>query len=393
VWEVDRRLAEVADAFDFLLQVTPVNAEAAWREFRRGLFHVAPRFVYRPLPTDVGSLKRRLFDVPIERIEDPTLAHLFHQLQDELGRKITLMRDIGTHRFLLGSRALFGGVPSSLLTLAHQLLDAIPPHARDGGRRQLDAEQFADAARRNVAEYRQQYPKFDAQVTVRDDIYTGLLVSQGRLLIGRRTRVPTGRVEALLQHEVGTHLLTYFNGRAQPLRQLHVGLAGYDALQEGLAVLAEYLVGGLSRQRMRLLAARVVAANQLILGATFVDTFRLLHFDHGFQQRNAYTITMRAYRGGGLTKDVVYLQGLVEVLDYLRGGGELEPLLVGKIAVDHVPLVRELQHRRILRPAPLRPSYLERPDAQQRLERVRAGVTVAQLIESRRRRGGDKVRG
>ena len=65
------------------------------------------------------------------------------------------------------------------------------------------------------------------------------------------------RVGASLQHEVGTHLVTYYNGLEQPLRLLHVGLAGYDETQEGLAVLAEYLVGGLSRSRLRTLAERV----------------------------------------------------------------------------------------------------------------------------------------
>lgn len=383
VWEVDRRLAEVADSFDFLLQVTPVNAEAAWREFRRGLFHVPPRFVYRPLSADPVVLKRRLHEIPVERVEDPTLAHLFHQLQDALDRKITLLKDIGTHRFLLGSRALYGGVSSGLLTLAHQLLDAIPHHARDGShRRSLDAAGFARRAEQEIAQYRAADPRFTAGAAVRDDMFSGLLVSGDTLLIGRQTRIPHARVDALLQHEVGTHLLTYFNGRAQPFRQLHVGLAGYDALQEGLAVLSEYLVGGLSRQRLRLLAARVVAVNRMVQGDTFVDTFRLLHQTYDFPQRVAYTIAMRVYRGGGLTKDVVYLQGLVEVLDYLRAGGELEPLLVGKIAVDHVPLIRELQHREVLRPAPLRPMYLDRPDVRQRLEHVREGVTVPQLIET-----------
>jgi uncharacterized protein (TIGR02421 family) len=273
-------------------------------------------------------------------------------------------------------------VSSGLLTLAHQLLDAIPVHARDGSSRGgLDAAAFAERAEQRIAEYRAAYPGFTARAVVREDMYSGLLVSGGSLLIGRQTRIPPSRVDALLHHEVSTHLLTYFNGRAQPFRQLHVGLAGYDALQEGLAVLSEYLSGGLSRQRLRLLAARVVAVNQMIQGATFVDTFRLLHGTHGFPQRIAYTITMRVYRGGGLTKDVVYLQGLVEVLDYLRAGGELEPLLVGKIAVDHVPLIRELQHRQVLRPAPLRPAYLDHPDAQRRLQRVRAGMSVAQLIQ------------
>ena len=35
---------EISDSFDFLLQVTPVNAEAAWREFRRSKFQFVPRF-------------------------------------------------------------------------------------------------------------------------------------------------------------------------------------------------------------------------------------------------------------------------------------------------------------------------------------------------------------
>ena len=81
-------------------------------------------------------------------------------------------------------------------------------------------------------------------------------------MIGRETRIAERRAEALLQHEVGTHLVTYFNGSSQPLRLLQVGLSGYDALQEGLAVLSEYLVGGLSEARMRTLAARVIAVDR-----------------------------------------------------------------------------------------------------------------------------------
>ena len=147
-----------------------------------------------------------------------------------------------------------------------------------------------------------------------------------------QSRIPSSRVEALIQHEVGTHVLTYHNGRAQRLRHLYTGFAGYDALQEGLAVLAEYLVGGLSRPRLRLLAARVVAAHLMIDGASFVETFRTLDRTYDFAQRTAFVVTMRTYRSGGLTKDAVYLRGLRQILDYLAGGGDLEPLFVGKIA-------------------------------------------------------------
>ena len=382
VWEVDRRLAEIDDSFDLLLGATPVNAEAAWHEFKRRGFESPPVFHYRPLAAEPALLKRRLYEVPIERIEDPTLAHIFREKQDELDRRITMLSDVGTPRFLLGSLQVYGDVDRSLLDLAIELLDRIPPRSRDAPMgRQLDARAFARRAEEEIARYRSQYPEFTATVAVRDDLYCGLLVSQGHLLVGRKAKVPAARVEALLQHEVGTHLVTYYNGRAQPFHQLHCGLAGYDALQEGLAVLSEYLVGGLSRPRVRLLAARVIAVYELLQGASFVDTFRLLRHAYAFPRRIAYTITMRVYRGRGLTKDAVYLHGLAEILQYLGRGGELEPLLVGKIAADHIPLIRELRLRRVLDAPPLRPRYMEDPRAGQRLQRLRQGLTVPELIE------------
>ena len=117
-------------------------------------------------------------------------------------------------------------------------------------------------------------------------------------------------------------------------------------------MLAEYLVGGLSRPRLRLLAGRVLAAQTLIDGASFVETFRELNKRYGFKQRTAFTMTVRIYRGGGLTKDAVYLRGLADVLKYIGEGGNLEPLFVGKIAANHLPIIQELQYRQILHPAP-----------------------------------------
>ncbi len=70
VWDVDRRLAAVSNQFDFILQVTPTNADDAWAEFRRRRFEVVPEFSSRPLKLDTALVKRELFRIPIERIED-----------------------------------------------------------------------------------------------------------------------------------------------------------------------------------------------------------------------------------------------------------------------------------------------------------------------------------
>ena len=37
-----------------------------------------------------------------------------------------------------------------------------------------------------------------------------------------------------------------------------------------------------------------------------------------------------AKRGGGLTKDALYLKGLIELLAFFKQGGAMEPLLLGK---------------------------------------------------------------
>jgi hypothetical protein len=125
----------------------------------------------------------------------------------------------------------------------------------------------------------------------------------------------------------------------------------------------------------------VIAADCLISGASFLETFRVLTNRYGFDKRTAFTITIRIYRGGGLVKDAIYLRGLVELLKYLKGGGDLEPLFVGKIASDHVPVIQELQYRHILKPAPLRPRFLDDPGAADKLLKLNNGLEPLELIE------------
>ena len=384
VWESDRRLAAVGDRFDLLLHVTPVNTPSAWYAFKRRRFQAPPEFHYRPRRVDPALLKRELYRIPLEHVEDPTLAQLFEDKRRELDRKLDLLADRGRRSFLYTSMQVFGVPDAALLDAARHILRHIPPRSHGGGKGEggglLDARDFARAARRELARYRRRLPHLPARVEVRDDV-TGLIASGGHLLVGRDVRMSRARVEASLQHEVGTHLVTYYNGLEQPLRLLHVGLAGYDETQEGLAVLAEYLVGGLSRPRLRTLAGRVLAVDSLVRGADFVETFRLLVKEHGFAHAQAFTIAMRVHRGGGLTKDLVYLRGLLELLDHLAAGGELEILLLGKFALRQVPWIEELRWRRVLHPPVLRPAYLETAACRECLCKLRQGLDLKRLVE------------
>ncbi|NNE00484.1 MAG: flavohemoglobin expression-modulating QEGLA motif protein [Pirellulaceae bacterium] len=390
VWEIDRQLAAVSNQFDYLLQLTPVNSNAAWKQFQRAEFEKAPEFHYRPLPVDPTVLKRDLYKIPIERVEDPALQRLFQEKQEELELKLTMLRDRDTPRFLYESLQLFGGVKDDLLKLAKELLEQLSGKSEKEKGRHVSAQRFAKLAEADFEYYRNLCSGFKAKTLVSPDV-SGLIVSRGKLMINSEMSLPPSRVAALLAHEVGTHLLTYYNGRTQPFQQLYSGLAGYEELQEGLAVLSEYLVDGLSSGRMRQLAARVVAVRHMVDGASFIETFRALDDDYGFTQRTAYNITMRVYRGGGLTKDAVYLRGLRAILGYVQKGGDLKPLLVGKMAVEHIPIIKELQYRKVLNPVAMVPRYMQDEAAIGRLERLRGSdSTVVDLVSSGRSKKGIK---
>ena len=111
-----------------------------------------------------------------------------------------------------------------------------------------------------------------------------------------------------------------------------------------------------------------------------LTTNRLLVDGHGFAATEAFNITLRIYRGGGLVKDAIYLRGLLQLLDHLAGGGTLEPFWMGKIAASHFGAIQELSLRGLLGTAALRPIFLDEVKARDRLQRAQRGLSPLDLI-------------
>ncbi|MET3925308.1 flavohemoglobin expression-modulating QEGLA motif protein [Devosia sp. 2618] len=381
VSRADRAIDDVAQSFDFLLAVTPINARDAWEQFKVAGFERAPRLLYRPLTVETDLQKKRLFSVALDHFEDPVLTALYREKQQELDLQLSLLAARETPRFVELGRALYGRVEPSLLKAATDILDGTKSERGKSQPPGEDAD-FAFVERKAqsmISGYASDYDGFSASIELRDDLPAGLMVSGGRLLISRNTTMAKTRVEALLSHEVGVHLLTYFNGSAQGLRLFRSGLAGYEGVQEGLAVLAEYLVGGMTLGRLRLIAARVVACASMLEGASFVDCYRQVRA-FGLAESSAFNLVIRVYRGGGLAKDAIYLRGLLEILSHLRAGGALGPFWMGKIAASHFSIIQELSTRGLLRAPRLIPAFMSHPEAEARLCKAAVGMTPIEMI-------------
>lgn len=387
VTRVDRSIDEVASTFDFLLAVTPINAESAFEAFKADGRH--PNFLYRPLALQVEAAKRKLFSISFDHLEDPVLHQLYREKQQELDLQLSLLSSRRKPQFVEYGRALYGPVEASLLseakTILADLANSGPSGDDDAGSKGgiADCFQVERSAKAMIAAYQRQFKDFEVSVELRDDLPSGLMVSGHRLLIARSTQMDMHRIGPLLSHEIGVHLLTYFNGSAQGLRLFRSGLAGYEGMQEGLAVFAEYLSGGMTPARLRLIAGRVVGCASMLEGATFSETYSTLIAEHNFTPSAAFNLVLRLYRGGGLAKDAIYLRGLLALLDHLRADGALEPFWMGKIAASHFGVMQELAERGLLRPPAIRPLFLETDEGRARLARARGGMRPLDMIQDK----------
>ena len=382
--DLDRKMDKISNSFDYLLSLTPINSDEAWQQFKNSDYSETPRLLYRPLAVDVNAQREALFEISFDDIEDPLLYDLYREKQEELALQLMLLELRGTPRFKDAGRLFYGAVDQALLDSAKEILAAEKPtgSAKKGTDDRVDSAELQTAAEKMICEFREEWSGFDGTTQLRDDLPAGMMVSGSKLMISSQTDISAERLDALLAHELGVHMFTYCTGNAQGLRLFRSGLAGYEAVQEGLAVFAEYLTGGLTHSRMRLLAARVVGCDAMLDGASFANTFELLSETYGFSKRGAFNITLRIYRSGGFAKDAIYLRGLKEVLDHIAAGKPLEPFWIGKIATAHFSFIEELTERGLLKIHIESPPFLNTEGAQNRLQLAKSGLSLTSLTST-----------
>lgn len=363
VQRADRELAEIAGGLDVLLDLTPTNSESQWLRWADD--RTEPEFEYRPHGVDPDGVMQRIEAVDVTSTVGHPLHDLLERTAEELRLEAELVRRRHRPGFLDVSRHLYGEIDDGLRRLADELLDELPPE--EPGVEVITPEAFVERAERELDEYRAALPGFEGRVELRTDV-PSLMVVGRRLTVGVDSHLPVHRVEGLIHHEVGVHLLTAETGGRQPLQLLEAGMAGYIETQEALGVLAEYLSGGVNGERLRTLAGRVVAVHMWCDGAQFTDIVDALT-GNGFGEHAAWTVAMRVTRGGGYTKDAMYLRGLVALAAHL-GDHPIDPLLVGKFHVRDEPLISGLLDDGVLEPAAVRPRWLDGRGAQERLELI-----------------------
>lgn len=368
---VDYSIFKLLHKISFLEFINPINIESEKHAFFSSHFRRPPNFRYRPISIDVPRLKRQLYSLPIQDIPDPTFQKIYQETVDGQAEQLDMLALRGERKFLYSSLKYFGEPDSIDIENAKFLLHCKNFKLNKWEDEFLEAREVLEEVREVVQEH-----GFQCQVELSKKIPSRALFSSTK----RSLRIKNGETftrlssAALCHHEIGVHMLTTANALKQPLKILRIGLPVYTLTQEGLAILSEYLSGTLNLERIQTLAYRVLAVEHMVRTQDFRETFLFLFEECRLSKEDAFYLAVRVYRGGGFSKDYLYLKGFRMIMDYYRSGKRLENLLIGKTALFYLPVLEELMNREILKPPEHITNCFQKP--------VGADPLIAYLVDS-----------
>lgn len=344
---VDKQLFKLVHNFELLNFVNPINLAQEKKRFFKSDYSIDPVFKYRPLVINPWDLKRKLSELPIEKIKDVNIRKLYEDVIFSYYDKIDMLNTLGTPKFLYNSLRYFGEPDQDDINNAYFLM-----YCQEDERMKKDdvphitSEETAEFIRNHVKE---NY-NFDCKIELMSKITSKALVlnSKQMVVIKKNEMFTETEVNALAHHEVGVHMVTTMNSINSQLKIFNMGLPKNTLTQEGLAVLSEYLSGNLNIDRLKELALRVLCIKYLIKGYDFNVAFKRLLNKFNLDPDFAWYVTARVYRGGGFTKDYLYLQGFKEILKLYKNEPNFHNLLIGKTSFEYLDTINEMVDRKFV---------------------------------------------
>lgn len=341
LFEIDANLDRLVKDIELLSYLNPINIEAEKRRFFTSKYTEEPIFKYRKIKFSPYKLQRKFFNQRLEHIKDDEIRTLYRDIVYEYSGLIECIETIGKGKqFYYNSLKVFGTPKERDVENARFILH----FGDDDSDADFENKYNADDAEAYFRDFGKRY-EFDFNIKQSTSIAAAAMVLNvsDTLVLKRNHKFSDNQVKVLANHEIGVHLVTTHNGKSQPLKIFSNGFVNNTETQEGLAVLSEYMSGNLTMRRMKELAHRVIAADSLIKGYSFADTFDLLFNQYKVDRDTAWQITLRVHRGGGFTKDFLYLTGLKKVYDYYQNGEDLEIALSGKVTLENIEIIKKMR--------------------------------------------------
>lgn len=350
---VDKKLYKIAKGFELLEFVNPTNMEQERRKFFKSGADKIPEFRYRPIEIDALGLKRQLLGIPVEDIKDVDIQRMYRDTIQAYIDKIDMLSTLGTEKFLYNSLRYFGEPSDNEVDNARFLLYC-PPFEDTVEEKNMGIKEATDFFNELGDSY-----GFQFKIKVSDNVVSPATVLNSRktVLLKRGAKFSERSLKSLGHHEIGVHMVTTMNSNIQSLKLFNLGLPRNTLTQEGLAVFSELMSGSFRFVRMRELGYRVFAVRSVVKGESFPETYELLTRELGMDENLSFNLSTRVHRGGGFTKEHLYLEGFKQIINLHKSGKSLDNLLIGKTSLAYKDTIDEMVERGLVS----KPKYLTEP--------------------------------
>jgi len=347
--QIDLRFYQLLNKVELLLYINPINAEKERQKFYKSGYSIDPVFRYPKCTLNLRAIRKELFKLEMQKIENEAIAELYEQLRWYFSGILDCVEHVGKKELFLRSSLKTFGAPSALdLQRAHALIKASKSKINLTSSQRLHT---TEEALEYMNSFVNQYG-FNVTVKSATHMSSKAMVSNSKksVILKRGEHFSALELEALANHEIGVHLVTTFNAENQRLKIFSLGFPFNVQTQEGLAVLAEYYSGALNFDRIFELAVRVVLADNVIKGQSFAASFDQLVGEYKLSRDHAFKLVTRLYRGGGFTKDRLYLPGFIELIKQHPNEETMNWLLAGKTASDYQHMMPILEQHGLMNP-------------------------------------------
>ena len=317
-------------------RVVPTNLESErarlLSSLRRGEAAV-PAFRYARLE-HAAELREGLLELSQRLSGQGPLAELFAGRAQELSLEAALVEALGTPDFVQLASERFPepqGAEAAEVDALLRRFAASAPAPLGGERIASDASDPRSLVRvleRAIAPLRG-----SVRIEVRRDLGSVAAAGDGVVFVRAGAELTPREAERIARHELEAHVLPRLAAKSEPCPIYRAGTRGAAEDEEGRALTIEERAGFLGPERRQELALRHALASDVRAGATFDDTWQRAS-ELGLEPERALDPLLRAHRGGGLGRELVYLPAFLRV----RAAFEREPWLEGELSRGRVSL-------------------------------------------------------
>ncbi len=327
--QVDHQIFQIMKQLKFLSLLTPLNLKEEISKFKKDHSY-NPQFEYKNITETTIPLLDTLANI---KIDDSELGKIFDKKIQELNTTIHAINHIGTSEFTHISEKLYPHPTQEEVKIAEVL-------QTNKKKYKTSSKVYSD---RKVAKIFSDFLKKSGlnnwKVQIKENMIGSCSVNKSNtIFIKKGSKFNENRVKKLIAHEIETHIFTAENGKKQPYKIFQFGTANFLETQEGLAIYNQEKTLGYESNHY--FAAINLITCDIALNNSFTEAFAKLK-SLGISDQKCINFILKTKRGvgdttqkGGYAKQAIYTRGALMIDDFVKNGGSLSELYIGKISLD-----------------------------------------------------------